>query len=240
MMNLSHFLASLGQQMDVEVLGKLLLTALLGGLIGIEREIKRKPVGVKTCVVIAVTTSVLTIVSIHAAEYYAALSNNIRTDPMRLAAQVISGIGFIGGGVILQKNNDVISGITTAAIIWAVAGVGITVGAGFYLYALFASAIIIFILKYSAGLKRVIPKHENINRVMIKLDMQDTHLVNQVSKVLHREACDIETISIKEQDENKLVLTINAQIPEHGSSYELYKELKKVIGISNIEIKYFN
>ncbi|WP_328805302.1 MgtC/SapB family protein [Spirabiliibacterium falconis] len=226
--------------MDWVVLGKLLLTALLGGLIGIEREIKRKPVGLKTCVVIAVTTSVLTIVSIHAAEYYASLSNNIRTDPMRLAAQVISGIGFIGGGVILQKNNDVISGITTAAIIWAVAGVGITVGAGFYLYALIASAIIIFILKYSTGIKRVIPKHENINRVMIKLDMQDTQLVNHISKVLHREACDIETISIKEQDEHKLVLTIKAQMPEHGSSYELYKELKKVSGISNIEINYFN
>ncbi len=62
--------------------------------------------GSKTCAIIAVTTCVLTIVSIQAAEHYAQVSDNIRTDPMRLAAQVISGIGFLGAGVILHKKND--------------------------------------------------------------------------------------------------------------------------------------
>ena len=69
----------------------------------LRRELKHKPVGVKTCAIIAVTTCVLTIVSIQAAEHYAQVSDNIRTDPMRLAAQVISGIGFLGAGVILHK-----------------------------------------------------------------------------------------------------------------------------------------
>ena len=66
--------------------------------------------------------------SIQAAEHYAQVSENIRTDPMRLAAQVISGIGFLGAGVILHKKNDAISGLTTAAIIWASAGIGIAAG----------------------------------------------------------------------------------------------------------------
>ncbi|MEX0634779.1 MgtC/SapB family protein [Serratia ureilytica] len=64
----------------------------------------------------------LTIVSITSAEHYAELASNIRTDPMRLAAQVISGVGFIGAGVILHRRDDAISGLTTAAIVWASAG----------------------------------------------------------------------------------------------------------------------
>ncbi|EMY45363.1 Mg(2+) transport ATPase inner membrane protein [Glaesserella parasuis gx033] len=89
--------------------------------------------GVKTCVIIAVTTCVLTIVSIQAAEHYAQVSENIRTDPMRLAAQVISGIGFLGAGVILRKSNDAISGLTAAAIIWAAAGIVLPVAQAFSL-----------------------------------------------------------------------------------------------------------
>lgn len=73
----------------------------------------------------------LTIVSIQSAEYYAEISMNIRSDPMRLAAQIISGVGFLGAGVILHRHDDAISGLTTAAIVWASAGVGITCGAGF-------------------------------------------------------------------------------------------------------------
>lgn len=60
---------------------------------------------------------------------------NIRSDPMRLAAQIISGVGFLGAGVILHRHDDAISGLTTAAIVWASAGVGITCGAGFYFHA---------------------------------------------------------------------------------------------------------
>ncbi len=83
----------------------------------------------------------LTIVSITSAEHYAELASNIRTDPMRLAAQVISGVGFIGAGVILHRRDDAISGLTTAAIVWASAGIGIACGAGFYLYALLVTLL---------------------------------------------------------------------------------------------------
>ena len=78
-------------------------------------------------------------VSIQAAEHYAQVSDNIRTDPMRLAAQVISGIGFLGAGVILHKKNDAISGLTTAAIIWAAAAIGVATGAGFIFDAIIAT-----------------------------------------------------------------------------------------------------
>lgn len=73
---------------------------------------------------------------------------NIRSDPMRLAAQIISGVGFLGAGVILHRHDDAISGLTTAAIVWASAGVGITCGAGF-IFMLFATALFLLAIKLS-------------------------------------------------------------------------------------------
>lgn len=110
---------------------KLTVAFVLGGLLGLEREAKGKPVGFTTCVIIAVASCLLTIVSIQSAEYYAGISDNIRSDPMRLAAQIISGIGFLGAGVIMHRSDDAISGLTTAAIVWASAGIGIASGNGF-------------------------------------------------------------------------------------------------------------
>lgn len=119
-----------------EDLLKLGLSALLGIFMGLERELKRKPLGLKTCLVISVTSCLLTIVSIETAFASNAVAGIVRSDPMRLAAQIVSGIGFLGAGVILRKNNEVISGLTTAAMVWASSGLGIAVGAGFYVEAL--------------------------------------------------------------------------------------------------------
>ena len=94
---------------------KISIAFILGGIIGPERESKGKPVGFKTCVILSVASCVLTVVSIQSAEYYAEISMNIRSDPMRLAAQIISGVGFLGAGVILHRHDDAISGLTTAA-----------------------------------------------------------------------------------------------------------------------------
>ncbi|GIQ61685.1 hypothetical protein PACILC2_02530 [Paenibacillus cisolokensis] len=122
---------------------KLGLSALLGLIIGLERELKSKPLGLKTSPVIAIISCLLTIVSIESA-YLSPGSDAVRIqmDPLRLAAQIVSGIGFLGAGVILKRGNDHISGLTTAAMIWGAAGVGIAVGAGFYYEAIIVTALL--------------------------------------------------------------------------------------------------
>lgn len=114
----------------------------LGLLIGVDRQLRHKPLGIKTSMVISVASCLITMVSIEAA---ASLSNPGMTnmDPMRLAAQIVSGVGFIGAGVILRRNNDVISGLTTAAMVWSASALGIAAGAGFYKEAFTAAGIII-------------------------------------------------------------------------------------------------
>lgn len=110
---------------------KLLIAAVAGVVLGIEREAKHKPLGLKTCVVIAVTSCLLTIISIETALMHYD-NPAIRSDPMRLSAQIVSGVGFLGAGVILRRSGDVISGLTTAAIVWTASGIGIATGAGYF------------------------------------------------------------------------------------------------------------
>lgn len=121
---------------------KLFLSLLVGIIIGLEREIKKKPLGLKTTIIIAVSSCLLTVISIEAA-YTFSNDYNRPMDPLRLAAQIVSGVGFLGAGAILRRSNDVISGLTTAAMIWGAAGLGIAIGAGFYQEALIALVFMI-------------------------------------------------------------------------------------------------
>uniref|UniRef100_UPI00036497D8 MgtC/SapB family protein n=1 Tax=Paenisporosarcina sp. TG-14 TaxID=1231057 RepID=UPI00036497D8 len=108
-----------GVFIHTEILIKLGLAALLSLIIGVERELKKKPVGLKTSLVIATFSCLLTYISIETAYITEARSGvNITMDPLRLAAQIVSGIGFLGAGVILRRGNDSITGLTTAAMIW--------------------------------------------------------------------------------------------------------------------------
>ena len=126
---------------------KLLVAMLCGGAIGLERELSHKPAGLRTNILICIGTALLMITSRHisgGAPY---------TDPARLAAQAVSGIGFIGAGVIMQARGSVI-GLTTAATIFLVMAVGITVGEGMFGVAILTTALIIFVLVLLRRLER--------------------------------------------------------------------------------------
>src|SRR5690606_28853665 len=119
-------------------LGRLLLAALLGGLIGLEREISDKPAGLRTNLLICVGATLLMELSIDVA---ALPGGGFRSDPARIAAQVVSGIGFIGAGTILQARGSV-TGLTTAATIWVVAAIGMAVGARAYVEAVGSTVLV--------------------------------------------------------------------------------------------------
>lgn len=120
----------------------------MGGLIGYERQRYQKPAGVRTQMLICVGSALLAGLSIDIAAMNAVPGALIRPDPTRLMAQIITGIGFIGAGVIL-KGSDRISGVTTAATIWLTAAVGIAIGSGFYLVA--AGCVGIALLTHPIG-----------------------------------------------------------------------------------------
>lgn len=128
-----------------EGLIRIALAAILGGVIGLERELRDKEAGLRTNMLVAMGAALFTISSIQLSEFYVNWDGSIRFDPSRIISTIVSGVGFLGGAVIF-KTGEKISGVTTAASIWVVTGVGVVVGAGFYLTAVGATFLIVIVL----------------------------------------------------------------------------------------------
>ena len=124
---------------DLEITMRLVVALALGGLIGLEREVHGSDAGLRTHILVCLGSSLVMIVSILMAKVFPG------NDPTRIAAQVVSGIGFLGAGTILRSQTSV-RGLTTAASIWTVAGIGLAVGAGLYHSALIAGILIVITL----------------------------------------------------------------------------------------------
>lgn len=135
---------------NVELLSRLVLAAALGSVIGFERERLNWAAGLRTHMLVCVSSSLIMLVSAFGFEDLVGHAN-VSLDPSRVAAQVVSGIGFLGAGSILLRG-EVVRGLTTAASLWSVAGIGLAVGGGMYMAAVGATIIIIIIL---AGLKPI-------------------------------------------------------------------------------------
>ena len=116
---------------------RLLLATALGGVIGFQREKSGKEAGLRTNMLICLGSALFTVLSIYAFS---------GSDPARIAAGVATGIGFIGAGVILHQSGGIVHGLTSAATIWAVAGIGIAAGAGLYIIAPSATVLVLVIL----------------------------------------------------------------------------------------------
>ena len=117
---------------------RLLLAAVLGGLIGMERATKGRAAGMRTHILVSVGAAMTVLVGMYAAE-----NLGMDSDPMRLSAQVISGIGFLGGGMILVRGRTRITGLTTAAGLWTTAAIGLAIGVGYYCAALAGAALVL-------------------------------------------------------------------------------------------------
>ena len=119
---------------------RVILAALLGGIIGYERELRSKEAGLRTHILVAMGAALIMIVSQYG--FYEVIQNYIQVDPSRIAAQVVSGIGFLGAGVIFKENGS-IKGLSTAAGLWVDAAIGLAVGSGLYTIAIISTILVI-------------------------------------------------------------------------------------------------
>ena len=129
-----------------EALVRLLLAAVLGGAVGLERELREREAGFRTHLLVSVGSALFTIASAYGFhEFLVGGGNVVRADPTRIAAQIVTGIGFLGAGAIIRQGFSV-RGLTTAATLWVVAAIGLTTGAGYYWPAVATTAIALFSL----------------------------------------------------------------------------------------------
>lgn len=217
---------------------KIIIAFILGGVIGLERESKGKPIGFKTCVIISVVSCMLTIVSIQSAEYYVEISMNIRSDPMRLAAQIISGVGFLGAGVILHRHDDGISGLTTAAIIWASAGVGIACGAGFYFYALLSTTLFLLAIKISPFVVSLQTKNQFPGKVNVRVIIDEREALETLISNLNQQKNVIENITIRDIKKGKIEINLKIVVRKKMTLPELYNDLSQLEHVCSVALEH--
>jgi putative Mg2+ transporter-C (MgtC) family protein len=147
--------------LQLDLLGRLVLAAVLGGIVGVEREVSGKPAGLRTNLLICVGSALFTELSIGVAALNGGPGPG--ADPGRIAAQVVTGIGFLGAGTILQSRGRV-TGLTTAATVWVVAAIGMAVGARAYVEAVGTTVLVVLSLVLLVRLERLTRRHRLVTR----------------------------------------------------------------------------
>lgn len=161
---------------NLELIIRLLLSAVVGGLIGMEREASNRPAGLRTHILVTIGSALVMLVSTQGFS-----SMEYGGDPARLAAQVVSGIGFLGAGTIVKNGND-IKGLTTAASLWVCGGLGLAIGGGYYLGGLTTAAIAYLSL---TSLGKIEGKFTNKKQKIVSLQCRERiGLIGELGQVL--------------------------------------------------------
>jgi len=148
------------------ILLHLLVALVAGGLIGLERSYHGRPAGFRTHVLVCVSSSMLMLVTLYQSTWYIApLADTVRTDPTRMAQGIMTGIGFLGAGVIMKDGLSV-RGLTTAASIWMTAAIGILAGIGFYFPVLVVTTLTVAALSIFRWLERILPSYYYAHHVV--------------------------------------------------------------------------
>ena len=166
------FLNLLEEFNTVSIIVRIFLAMMLGGLIGMEREKSRRPAGFRTHILVCVGACMTALIGL----YVWNIMGDI-TDPMRISAQVISGIGFLGVGTILVKENDHITGLTTAAGLWTTAAIGIACGYGFYIAAFVGTLVVAITAAILFKLEKGTRRRNSVRSIY--LEIAGTEAVNE-------------------------------------------------------------
>lgn len=211
----------------VHLLSRLLLSALFAGFIGLERESHGRPAGLRTHILVAVGSCLIMLLSIYG--FGPSWSNR---DPARLAAQVISGIGFLGAGTILREGAT-IKGLTTAASLWVVAGIGLAVGSGFYLGATAATIIAVMALFFLEKLEKRFLSPQAVTLEATVTDQPGQ--LGEMCTIIGRHGFSIHSIDL-ERDESTDSALVSLQIEGRrlDNPDQLLDELRRMSGMRRL------
>ena len=216
---------------DVVVVGRLFLSAALAGLIGYERERHGRAAGFRTHILVSVGSCLIMMTGIYLME---ALAGRVQVDPTRMGAQVISGIGFLGAGTILQFRASV-RGLTTAACLWAAAGIGLATGAGFQVGAIAATAAVLVVLFGIGRLERRMRK-DWYQTLTVEMSAAPEQFA-KIRRVLGHYELEIRDLEIKPADRPDF--SIVAFDVKLGSIFERDPIIQAVQGVEGVQRAYW-
>ena len=209
---------------------RLVCAIIIGGLIGLERGMKNRPAGLRTYMLVSVGACLIMLTN----QYLFQVSGS--GDPMRLGAQVVSGIGFLGAGTIIVTKHNQIKGLTTAAGLWAAAGVGLALGVGFYEAALTAGLLIFFVL---TGLQRLDNRVRSKTRSMgVYIEIADTLPIGSLVRQVRELDVEIEDVQLENDtvpDDGARALIATLKCKKRTDHLVLMQAIQEIEGVVHLE-----
>ena len=181
----------------LEMALRLFLSVALGGIVGYEREKQQRPAGFRTHILVCVGSTLIMLVSAYGFAGGAA-GDGIMYDPSRIAANVVTGVGFLGAGTILRHGNT-ITGLTTAASLWIVSGIGLAIGIGFYVGALMTTMMVLISLILLRTLEGNFARMKNLRRLWVR-GMNQPGLLGNISAVFGEMHVHVTKVDISESE----------------------------------------
>jgi putative Mg2+ transporter-C (MgtC) family protein len=218
-----------------EVIIRLILSLILGGIIGIEREIRNQPAGFRTHSILSLGSCLYMLISVLSAEKY---GKGLPADPTRVAAQVVSGIGFLCAGAIFRRGDN-IKGLTTAASLWTTGGIGLACGMGLYFPAVISTLLLILTLTILAKFEKNLLLTKPKKSLYIEAERSPT-LFADLEKTLNGLGYGMDFVEVeREKDRIEINMVI---IPLPGKVYIeqhslIVEEISKINGIVFVEIR---
>ncbi|QGT99207.1 Mg(2+)-transport-ATPase-associated protein MgtC [Candidatus Syntrophocurvum alkaliphilum] len=214
-----------------EIIFRLTLACILGGLIGLERESLNRPAGLRTYTLVCVGSALAMVVSL---DMYYQYYHTVNADPGRIAAQVVSGIGFLGAGTILREGATV-RGLTTAAGLWVVACIGLAVGAGLYVPAIATTILILFILIYFIKFEEQFTGMREYKGIVLVVEDRPGQ-VGIIGSILGDLGILIKNIQLNRlETDHDLEIELLLDLPPNMEIGEVIEELSVLRGLKNID-----
>ncbi|MGE5484257.1 MAG: MgtC/SapB family protein [Ignavibacteriales bacterium] len=205
---------------------RLFLAAIVGAAVGFERERINRAAGLRTHILVCTGSALVMLVSTNMVEVFG------YGDPGRIAAQVVTGVGFLGAGTILREGPTV-RGLTTAAGLWVVSGLGLAIGLGMYVPALFTSAVVLGALFLLPPLERRLAKREGV--ITVVMDDKPGQL-GLVATILGRHGIDIRHVEFETMERGMVGIAFRARFQPDTNLAACASDLAEVKGISSVDL----
>jgi putative Mg2+ transporter-C (MgtC) family protein len=210
---------------EIEQLARLAIAAVLGGVIGTERELSDQPAGLRTHILLTIGACLFTLIS--------AYGFGPNSDPSRLAAQIVTGIGFLGGGAIL-RHGFTIRGLTTAASIWATCALGVAVGVGSYVLAVGATVLVLGVLVGLRAIRNVL-RHYAASREELTVLTDPDFQTEKLTELLHREGVSVRGLQREVGTDGSGRVLLVAKLPARYRAADLVEEIAALDGVREVE-----
>lgn len=217
---------------EVDVLMRLIIALFLGGLIGYERQACNKAAGLRTHVLVCVGSCLIMVLSIN---IYYTVQGLTNADPTRLAAQVVSGIGFLGAGTIMKEGTTV-KGLTTAASIWVVSGVGLAAGSGYYISAIMVTGLVFITLSALTRFEKWMGHIGGAVSLLINAADKPGQ-IGRVCSRLGEYGLNIRDIKVEGSSDHNVLMAITIDSLERLDAAVIVANLMEIEGVVSVKIE---